>query len=518
MPWLMGKLRLCRRKLTRYAALAALLPQSSTALPAPRSLALATLHHPYTRQILDKAMVVRFPGPRSFTGEDCAELHVHGGPAVVRSVLDALGTLPWARPADPGEFSRRAFEAGKLDLTQVEGLADLLRAETEAQRRQALAHSSGEARRRYEAWRGTILTCLARVEVGGRVWKGQGVQVGLAATQAVIDFGEDEGIADDVVAGMVPLAHQLRVQLEGHLGGGAAGELIREGVRVVIVGAPNAGKSSLLNALAGRDAAIVSPLPGTTRDTLEVALDLGGYKVIVTDTAGLRESDCPIEAEGVRRAYKAVQEAHIVLDFRDATADTSSCSSGGGPLWDTSSGQGLRGLHPSVGVARATLRVFNKVDRLAWARGRPPAEVAALLQGQQQEKTADQQQQQQQQLVEHLQQQHEQSRPLPVPCCAISCLTGEGLDGLLAQLKQAVQQVVGTCGDPTSAALVTRARHRHYLEEAVAALRRYEAAPLQVEIAAEELRFAAKALGRVTGAIDTEAVLDSLFSEFCIGK
>ncbi|KAK2076326.1 hypothetical protein QBZ16_000850 [Prototheca wickerhamii] len=244
--------------------------------------------------LLDRALVARFPAPRSFTGDDCLELHLHGGAAVVQGLLDALRALPGLRPAEPGEFTRRAFEvkAGKLDLTEVEGLADLLAAQTAAQRRQALALVSGSVRAVYARWRAELLRALAAVE-------------------AVIDFGEDEGIADEVAAAVRPRCAALRAELAARAGALRRGRAVREGVRVALVGAPNAGKSSLLNALAGRDAAIVSPFPGTTRDVLETALELAGARVLLTDAAGIRETHDPVEAEGVRRARAALRAAHI---------------------------------------------------------------------------------------------------------------------------------------------------------------------------------------------------------------
>ena len=241
------------------ATLQSLLPQGRD-LPPPRVAHLATLRHPITRALLDSAICLRFPSPKSATGEDVLELHTHGGPATVRAVADALSTVPGVRPAEPGEFTRRAFQLGRLDLTEIEGLADLLAADTDAQRVQALAAAGGAARRQCDAWRMTLLRCLAHVE-------------------AVIDFGEDEEIADDVAAGVIPTIATLKNELEMHLKAASGGEIVREGVRVALVGPPNAGKSSLLNALAGREAAIVSNIPGTTRDLLEVVLDLGGYKV-----------------------------------------------------------------------------------------------------------------------------------------------------------------------------------------------------------------------------------------------
>ncbi|KAK9843799.1 hypothetical protein WJX81_006811 [Elliptochloris bilobata] len=383
-----------------------------TALPRPRTATLAKLHNPATGQMLDRGVVLRFPAPASFTGEDVVELHVHGGAAVVRSVLDALTALPGVRLAEPGEFTRRAFELGKMDLTEVEGVADLLAADTAAQQRQALAHASGEHSARLEIWRGEMLSCLAH-------------------TEAVIDFGEEEGLAEGVLAGVRPRIAALLSSLEQHLGAGRRGQLVRSGVRVALMGRPNAGKSSLLNALAGRPAAIVAAQPGTTRDALEVALEVGGYKVLVTDTAGVRAAKGEVEAEGVRRALAAAAAADVVAVVADAAA------------------------HPP--------------------RRSPSA-------------------------------------------AAVSCRTGEGMDTLLAELRGAVAAAAGGGGAADDAALVTRERHQRHLAAAVAALQRHQEAGPAAELAAEELRSAARELGRLTGAIDTEAVLDSVFSEFCIGK
>eukprot|EP00887_Chlorella_sp_A99_P005895 scaffold1.g5895.t1 len=488
--------------------------------------------------------LIRLSGPAA--GEDCVELHLHGGPAVVRAVLDALPrAAPRLRPALPGEFSRRAFELGKLDLTEVEGLADLLAAETEAQRRQALAHSGGAARRQFEAWRAALLGCLARVE-------------------AVIDFGEDEGIADDVAAGVVEHARQLRQELQRHLASARRalrrwqGELVRVGVRVAIVGPPNAGKSSLLNALAGREAAIVSPVAGTTRDVVEVALELGGYKVVVSDSAGIRATQDPIEAEGVARARRSALVADVVVVVEDASA-TGGATAAAPSLLARGWVSGLLRVTPK-GRAAAFLWLHNKVDLL------PPGERPAQgqverqqqqRQGMQLHSAAVQQGQGGQQQAagaaqQHQSAQHQEQRlvvertgggltvhaeeaekggqagesgagaaptapPAPRPL-RVSCHTGEGLDAFLEALQCEVAKAVGGGGDPAATALVTRARHRHHLGACVEALRRYEAAPVELELAAEELRGAARALGAVTGALDTEAVLDSLFAEFCIGK
>jgi tRNA modification GTPase len=375
------------------------------------------------------------------------------------------------RPAAPGEFARRAFHAGVLDLTSAEGLADLLNAETAEQRRQALAQASGALRRTYGAWRAELLRCLAHAE-------------------AVIDFGEDERIGESVAAAVAPRAAALRAQLAAHLvaaDGAHAGELVRAGVRVALGGAPNAGKSSLLNALAGRDVAIVSRHAGTTRDALEVPLDLSGHKVVLTDTAGLRAAAEEVEAEGVARARRALAAAHarvLVLDAADAHA-------GGAPPEE--------GEWAHAADADAPLLVvLTKADLLPPAARAHPA---ALL------------------------------PPWLARRCAsggahagpwlLSCVSGEGVERFCGALRDATAALLRAGGGGASAAppVVTRLRHAHALRECVSCLDRYAQAPRGAdELAAEELRAAAAALGRVTGDVDVEAVLDVIFSEFCIGK
>ena len=243
-------------------------------------------------EVLDSALALWFPAPGSFTGEDCVELHVHGGRAVVDAVSEALVGLG-LRPAEPGEFSRRAFAAGKLDLAQAEAVADLVDAETEGQRRQALQQLNGALSQRYGAWRATLVGLLARLE-------------------AAIDF-PDEDLPEDVTAAVLADIKALRSELAGALKDGARGERVRNGYRVALIGAPNAGKSTLFNALLGRDAAIVTPIAGTTRDVLEAPLVIAGQAVVLADTAGLRDSTDLIEAEGVRRAEAWAQSADLRL-------------------------------------------------------------------------------------------------------------------------------------------------------------------------------------------------------------
>jgi tRNA modification GTPase len=269
--------------------------------PQPRRAHYAVLRDPQTGATLDRGLVLWFPGPASFSGEDMAEFHVHGGAAVVEAVLGALAHLSGFRPAERGEFTRRAFENGKLDLSEAEGLADLIDAETEAQRRQALFQAGGGLGRQFEDWRERLIAAMALVE-------------------SALDYSDEADAPAEPLAQAAPQFESLIAELRAALANDRRGEILREGVRVAILGAPNAGKSSLLNALARRDAAIVSDEPGTTRDIIEVKHDLDGYPFILSDTAGLREAAGAIEREGIRRALARAGEADLVLYLRDATA------------------------------------------------------------------------------------------------------------------------------------------------------------------------------------------------------
>ena len=400
-------------------------------LPRPRHASLRRLRDPADGGVLDEALVLWFPGPASYTGEDSAELHLHGGPAVIAAVAGALASLG-ARPAEPGEFTRRAFLNGRMDLTAAEGIADLIDAETEAQRRQALRQADGALARLYGGWAERLTRLLAHQE-------------------AAIEFADDDlptDLGDQARAG----AEALRAEIAAHLADGGRGERLREGLLVAILGAPNAGKSSLLNALAGREAAIVSARAGTTRDVVEVRLALAGVPVTLADTAGLREAADEIEQEGIRRARRRAEEADLVLAVfaTDVAPDPETLA------W----------------VRPGALVLANKVD-LAPA----PEAIGGLA-------------------------------PLPV-----SARTGEGLEALRACLAQAATRLAGA-GD---AALLTRPRHRAALTEAVAWLAEAEAAPLP-ELVSEALRAALRSLGRLTGRIGVEDILDVVFRDFCIGK
>ncbi|NXV08212.1 GTPB3 GTPase, partial [Cettia cetti] len=459
-------------------------------LPPPRLLALRHIRDPHTAETLDRGLVVWFPGPRSFTGEDCAELHVHGGPAVVSGVLQALGRVPGLRPAEPGEFTRRAFAHGKLDLTAAEGLRDLIGAETEAQRRQALRQLHGELGQLYLRWSHALTQALAHLE-------------------AFIDFGEDEDVEEEVLeqgtspgavlggaGGAVPslsphcpltvpslsphfavTVRALERDIRGHLRDGRRGELLRGGVRAVIAGPPNVGKSSLFNLLCRRPAAIVSPVAGTTRDVLEVALDIGGYPLVLSDTAGLRRATDPVEREGVARARARLGEADLLLAVLDATAVSRS---------PVALGAALAALEPPPGVP--CLLVLNKADLLGGPGGAPSA-----------------------------------PRAQEPPVTLLSCKTGQGLQELLELLAQQLAQL---CGDPLSGPpSLTRSRHSRHLVACAAALERFcrghrgdSGDSRDLAVAAEQLRVARRELGRITGQVGAEEVLDIIFRDFCVGK
>jgi tRNA modification GTPase len=417
--------------------------------PKPRRAAFRRIIDPQSHELLDAALVLFFEGPNSETGEDIAELQLHGSPAVVRSVLHALGTVPGCRMAEPGEFARRAFLNGKIDLTAAEGLADLIDAETDAQRRQALSHAGGAFARLCDGWREKLLEARAFAE-------------------AAIDFSDEPDVASDSLSRSLSEARALLVEIERHIANARTGEIVRDGFRVVIAGPPNVGKSSLLNALARRDVAIVSPEPGTTRDVVEVHLDLEGYAVIVADTAGLREAPGPIEQEGIRRAKDRARRADLVLWLVDATQ----------PVWQ-----------PPAGVtadAERLLVVVNKADCApSTASSAHPGSGDA---GQQRD-----------------------AEPI-----RISALTGEGLPALVAHLASLV---AARLEGAAAGLLPTQVRHRAALAACAEALTRLQRSHgLAPELAAEELRQAADALGRITGRIDAEEVLGLIFGRFCIGK
>jgi tRNA modification GTPase len=414
------------------AALAALAPGAR--FP-DRVATLRLLRDPVSLEPLDRALVIRFLAPRSFTGEEMAELHVTGGRAVIAGVVGALAKVPGLRPAEPGEFAWRAFENGKLDLSEVEGLADLVEAETAAQRRQALRIAGGALSRETEGIRAKLLEAMAILE-------------------AQIDFSDvEDSDALSLDAARAIVAEAAR-RVRAALAGAEAGARLREGFNVVIAGPPNVGKSTLMNALARRDVSIVSAIPGTTRDLVEVSLELKGYPVTLVDTAGIRETEDPIEREGVARARRRAEEADLTLWLSDAEKPVDASFPGATPM----------------------IVVLTKADR-------GPASGA-----------------------------REDSPGAPI---RISALTGAGIPHLLdAVADLAEERMTGP-----APALITMERHRAAFADALGALERaLDPATQELELVAEDLRLAARALERVAGRIDVEDVLGDIFSRLCVGK
>jgi tRNA modification GTPase len=337
-------------------------------VPAPRHAQLARLVHPASGEAIDEGFVLFFPGPQSYTGEDCAELQVHGGIAIARALIGALGSLG-LRPAEPGEFTRRAFLNGKLDLAQAEGVADLVDAETEFQRRQALRQLDGHLSHQVENWRRALIGLGARLE-------------------AELDFSDEGDVAELMTSNiLIDDVRQLSEEMRASLRHARTGERLRDGLRVVIAGAPNAGKSTLLNALARRDVAIVSDYPGTTRDALEVHLDLGGYPIVATDTAGMRESEDPIEQMGVERALARAAEADLVLWLMEPNSPKSPAPSLRGPanVWMIATkcdmqSRMVRGV--KLGISALTgaglKRLEEELERFAHDRLEIGGEIPAL--------------------------------------------------------------------------------------------------------------------------------------------
>lgn len=409
-------------------------------LPAPRQTKLVNLNCPDTEQLIDRGLVIPFQGPASFTGEDIVEFHLHGALSVEAALYEALMGLG-ARPAEAGQFTKRALLAGKLDLAQVEALADLIDSETSVQRKQALGQLDGRLSALAEGWRRFLLGILAPLE-------------------ADVDFPDEEGVPAAVAARAGPEIEGLIKELTDYKSQSSAARAIRDGVSVAILGRPNAGKSSLLNHLAGSDVAIVSATPGTTRDVIEVKLDLGGVPVRLADTAGIRDTSTDdIEIQGISRALDKVRDANIRVLVIDPLTD------------DEPSGELLAMLGPD------DLLVWSKSDLIG--------------------------------------DQKKSNKINDIKEFSLSATTGEGMEAFL----RALTAVVGRLAHQTGDAALTRARHVEAVGIALDCLgrakARIETAP---ELAAEDARLAARALGSITGAVDVEDVLGEIFSSFCIGK
>lgn len=407
-------------------------------LPEPRRATLRTLYSPESGEVIDQALLLWFPTPHSFTGEDTLELHLHGSRAVIQALSRILLAQKNVRMAEPGEFSRRAFDNGKMDLTQAEGLADLIDAETELQRKQALRQVTGELEQLYSGWRVDILKILALLE-------------------AYIDF-PDEDIPEDTAENVLKNVRVLLESLKKHCAR-QGGEIIRAGAHIAIIGAPNVGKSSLLNTLAQRDVAIVSDIAGTTRDVLEVTLDIGGCPVVFSDTAGLHNTEDDIELQGIQRAINRAKTADIIVCVLDATRPEES--------------------HNAIRqhITSDSIILVNKFDTPQNGEAPPPT-LGAL---------------------------------------PISAKTGNGIDEFIQLLESKITSMITLGSEP----MLTRERHRAGIEKASVRLEKFclhFEQNVGIELCAEDLHLAARALGEIVGVIDVENVLDILFSEFCIGK
>lgn len=403
-------------------------------LPEPRHAVLRTIRN-QNNLVIDKGLVIFFPNPHSFTGEDCAEIHLHGGRAVVQALFDALSLNEGFRFAEAGEFTKRAFDNGKMDLTEAEGLADLISSETEMQRRLAIQQAQGGLRELYNSWATKLLHSRALIE-------------------AELDFSDEEDIpgsvSDQVWADMA----QLSMDISSHLDQSGIGEISRSGFSIVLAGAPNAGKSSLLNALAGRDVAIVSDEMGTTRDVLEVRLDLGGYLVILKDTAGLRDTTSTVELEGIRRAKGEFDQANLVLVLEEPNQNLIDK-----PIFDD--------LNPSKILHVATKSDYVDANWLA----EPDIFIS----------TRD-----------------EESIEKLIDLIKIRLSEATTMDELVVPTRQRHIDLLVSANQ-----LVTDA---------------VEQAELPIELRSEYLRSAQENLGRITGRVDVEDLLGVIFGEFCVGK
>lgn len=397
---------------------------SRAALPHERQAAVRTIFGKLNDNIIDSALVLRFVAPRSYTGENTVEFQIHGGPAVVSALIAELNALPGLRLAEPGEFTRRAVENGRLDLTQAEAIADLVEAETEAQHRQAVRQYQGGLSQLFDGWRSRLIGAAAWIE-------------------ATVDFPDEEIPADSLKISREEIAAIAR-EIRAHLNDGRRGEILRDGFHIAVIGPPNAGKSSLVNALAQRDVAIVSDIPGTTRDVLEVRLNLKGYPVILSDTAGLREARDPIEEEGVRRAQARAAEADLRLLVLDGLGEAPASS-----------------LVGEVEIRSKADLVRDRRDKQLW----------------------------------------------------VSAKTGEGI----AQLVDILAKYAESRMEEGASSVLSRARHRLGLEQVADHLRD----TLEVEapeLAAEHLRLGLREIGRLTGRVDLDELLDVVFRDFCLGK
>ncbi|XP_055608781.1 tRNA modification GTPase GTPBP3, mitochondrial [Uranotaenia lowii] len=435
-------------------------------LPVPRKAVLRKIFHCNSRELIDRGLILWFPGPNSFTGEDSAEFHVHGGLAVINAMYESLGSFEGVRLAEAGEFTKRAFYAGKMDLTEVEGLADLIEAETEAQRKQALLQANGELSRLYNEMRERLLKCIAHVE-------------------AYIDFAEDQDVDDGVLDSVKREVETLTVDIQAHLNDHRRGERLRAGVRTAIIGAPNVGKSSFVNLISNRKVSIVTNIAGTTRDIIETHHDIGGYPVILADTAGLRAKTTDIvEHEGIERAKDYLSSADFLILIIDSE-NLNNLLKANSNNFETC----LDSYLSSFGIGK---KQFSSVRSLVIVNKSDLLDKEDLI------------------------------RLETIPNIRLlSCYSKQGIEGVLNEMNQHLKQL---CGNPTKESPnLSQQRHRYHLKRCVEYLDKYRRYLEQenypdLAIATQHLRNATRCIGRITGTIDTEEILDVIFSSFCIGK
>ena len=408
----------------------------------PRQARLVNLRNPHTGEIIDQALVLYFAKPASETGEDSIEIQCHGAPTVISTLLELLAKIPGLRLAEPGEFTRRAFLNGKLDLTAVEGLADLVAAETESQRQLAINQLTGKTAAQYHQWAESLAQALA-------------------FSEALIDFADEE-IPQSTVERITNIIEKTKAEIAKQLNDDHRGEILRSGIQLAIVGDANVGKSSLLNYLSKRDAAIVSPIAGTTRDAIEVSMDIGGFRVILVDTAGIRATDDPVEQMGIERSFNRAKNSQLLLHMIDAQSVI----------------QNAELKIPNYGPMQ--LVIINKID-----------------------------------LCSEVEKNFIRDKLSQIGGIAISLKESENLENLWQRLESIVRENLGYA--PSEPPLITRQRHRKIVEQVAETLNRIEPS-MPREIIAEELRYGVKLLGRITGKIAVDDLLDIIFSEFCLGK
>lgn len=430
----------------------------------PRFATLKPIRDPVTKTIIDNGLILYFKSPKSFTGEDSCEFQVHGGPAVVSALLIALSKVDGLRPAEPGEFTRRAFYNGKMDFTEVEGLADLIHAETEYQRRQALIQADGHLSKLYLKWRKQIIRNIAHIE-------------------AFIDFSEDDNIEEGVLEIMQQELYSLEKEIQQHLVDGRMGERLREGVKMVILGDTNVGKSSLMNLLIQRDISIVTNIEGTTRDVIETHYDINGFPVIISDTAGLRKSDDIVESEGIERARKCATNADLAIILIDGQKLEQELKTAAVDLESYQEFYLQRlGLHKAFLGDKKVLTIVNKIDLMTQQKRDELNEKKIL---------------------------------------GISCTETINLDKVVVEITN---QLKTLCGDPSAESpVLSHVRHRHFLQDCLGHIQSFlenfdPSCEQDLAILVQYLRNAVRCVGRITGEVRTDDILDVIFKDFCIGK